>query len=100
MTPKTILINRISIRGKLVDLTNPIKFTIIPDIRKQNYYVAYNPLNLYAVHNEQDVAIDLVKMQISTLYIKYVYEDIENLTQDARELRKKLINIVYGEVEE
>lgn len=88
-------LSRVIIRGRSVDLEEPIML----DVSYENdlYWISNDKFHLRGFGSNLKAAIEDLDEEIETLWEDYVEAGLEELSQDALDLRKKLILAFGGE---
>jgi len=77
-----------------IELKKEVSLDIDYDREKDKYTLENDQLNIFAVDNNLDQAIESIEEQIGMLWKEFVKEDITNLTESAIDFRKMLLNML------
>jgi hypothetical protein len=85
-------ISEVFINERKVKLSEPLSVNI--QFEDQHYILSQDDLGLLAISGILDNAVNEIKEEFSELWIEYVTCPEEELTEDAKALRAKLIGLV------
>jgi hypothetical protein len=85
-------ISEVFINERKVKLSEPLSVNI--QFEDQHYILSQDDLGLLAISGILDNAVNEIKEEFSELWIEYVTYPEEELTEDAKALRAKLIGLV------
>lgn len=94
---KIYKIKTIRFRGERVDLAKPIRCEIIEEGRM--FIMRYKPLSICVFGEGREGAIEAFNEEFLFLVRAYGLEDDENLTEDARKLKRKIKDIIKGDIQ-
>jgi hypothetical protein len=91
-------LEEISINENSIILKTPIKLTVDFDKENEQYTVENEELNVFAINDDLKEAVESIKEQIGTIWVEFVKEDPDNLTDSAIAFRDTLIDIIGADL--